>query len=313
MDSTDVLIFCEMSFKYFDYPGKNRRPSPRLIGSKLGLDERTVRIRTRRMEHEGFIQYYQTIPNLCLFDRPVASLCNFRASSVSEKQRALEKARDVNDVIDISDFLGETFGITISGSSDEDLNKKAARIASQINMSQFQLTPPRQFPTPRRSMEKLDWQLVQSLRYDALRPTKEIADDLGITYRMAEYRLGKLFESLALSTRAIINARDPKGIIFYSLNLSLNAEKSTPIMRRLRASYGNRLWWHFNPPGPTVVLFLFATSIGRAEDDLLQALHSPGVRDGSLTVFKGWVEPRRPSWIDGQIGERIEQLVKNGS
>ena len=313
MDTTDVLIFCEMSFKYFDYPGKNRRPSPKQIGSKLGLDERTVRVRTRRMEHEGFIQYYQTIPNLCLFKRPVASLCNFRVPSISEKQRALEKAREVKDVIDIADFLGETFGITISGSSDEDLNKKAARIASQLNIAQFQLTPPRRLPTPRRSLEKLDWQLVKSLRYDALRPTKEIANDLRITYRMAEYTLGKLFESLALSTRAIINARDPKGIIFYSLNLSLNAEKSTPIIQRLRSLYGERLWWRFNPPGPTVVLFLFSTSIGRAEDDLLQALSSPGVRDGSLTVFKGWIEPKRPSWIDWQIGEKIEQFVKNGS
>jgi len=36
MDSTDVLIFCEMSFKYFDYSGRNRRPSSKGIGKKLG-------------------------------------------------------------------------------------------------------------------------------------------------------------------------------------------------------------------------------------------------------------------------------------
>ncbi len=56
MDTTDVLIFCEMSFKYFDYPGVNRRPSAKKIGNKLGVDERTVRLRTRKMEREGFIQ-----------------------------------------------------------------------------------------------------------------------------------------------------------------------------------------------------------------------------------------------------------------
>lgn len=308
-----MLIFCEMSFKYFDYPGKNRRPSPKRIGSKLGLDERTVRSRTRKMEREGFIQYYQTMPNLFLFDRPVTSLCNFDASNISTKLQALQKARDASDVIDIADFLGETFGLTISGSSEKDVKEKADRIGNHLGISSFHLTPPRLFPRPTMTLDNLDWRLIRSLRYDALRSTKEIAKDLGITYRMAEHALGRLFESMALSTRAIINARDPKGIIFYSLNLSLNAEKTTPVIHRLRASYGERLWWHVSPPGPMVVLFLFASSIGRAEDDLLQALSSPGVRDGSLTIFKGWVEPKRPSWIDGLIGEEIERVVKNGS
>jgi hypothetical protein len=45
LGTLDVLILWEMSFKYFDYGGKQRRPIPKEIGSKLGVDERTVRLR----------------------------------------------------------------------------------------------------------------------------------------------------------------------------------------------------------------------------------------------------------------------------
>ncbi len=305
MDTTDVLIFCEMSFKYFDYAGKNRRPSPGEIGRKLGLDERTVRLRTKKMEREGFIQYYQTIPNLRLFDRPLAYLCNFHAADLRAKKHALDLLQEAKSIIDIADFLGESFGVTISAASNQDVEEKAGEFAELIGISQFLLTPPRSFPPLHKSLDKLDWQLVNALRYDALKPAEEVANQLGITRRMTDYAVGKLFQSQSISTRAIINARDPQGIIFYSLNLSLNPQKQDQTIRELREAYGERLWWSFTPPGPSASLFLFATFIGRAEDDLLEALARPGVRGGSVTIFKGWVEPKRPSWLDKMIEERI--------
>ena len=294
-----------MSFKYFDYPGKNRRPSPKEIGAKLHLDERTVRLRTAKMEKEGFIQYYQTVPNMWLLGNPLASLYNFQATSITAKRDALQKARDEDDVIDIADFLGVGFGLTISAPTEQQAIEKAKKIAQHIGIETFQANPPRQFPQPRKSLDKLDWQIIKALRYHALRPTKRIAEELKITYRMAEYTIGKLFESRALSTRAIINASEPKGIIFYSLNLRLDEKLRHRVIHNLREIYGKRIWWHFSPPGHTVTLFLFATSIARAEDDLIEALSKTGVLDGSMTIFKGWVEPRRPSWID----RRVQQMI----
>ncbi len=294
-----------MSFKYFDYPGKNRRPSPREIGIKLGLDERTVRLRTAKMEKEGFIQYYQTIPNLWLLGNPIASLYNFQATSIKAKRDALKKARGEDDVIDIADFLGIGFGLTISARTEQQGHERAKRIAEHIDIKTFQATPPRQFPQPRRSLDKLDWQIIKALRYNALRRTKEIAKELGTTYRMIDYAIGKLSESRALSTRAIINASEPKGIIFHSLTLSLDEKLRYRTISKLREDYGKRVWWDFSPREHPITLFLFATSVARAEDDLIEALSRPGVLDGSMTIFKGWVEPERPSWID----RRVEQMI----
>lgn len=305
LDTLDVLIFCEMSFKYFDYSGRQRRSNPKEIGAKLGIDERTVRLRTRKMEKEGFIQYYQLFPNLRLFNQPVASLCNFEAPQLSMKPRILESLRSAEDIIDIADFLGESLGVTISASSEIESTKKAEILAEKLGLTGFHLLSARQFPPVEKQLNGIDWQVVRALRYDAQRPTGTIAKELGITYRMADYTIRRLFETRSVSNRAIINARDPKGVIFYSINLMINEKEGERVKREIRLSFGKRVWWTVSPPGPAIVLFLFATSIGRAEDDLLEALSRPGVKSGSLTIFKGWVEPTKPSWIDRAIDQKI--------
>ena len=310
LDTLDVLIFCEMSFKYFDYSGKHRRASPKEIGAKLGVDERTVRLRTSKMEKDGFIEYYQTIPNLQLFDQPIASLCNFQSPSLRVKPKILESLRRADNIIDIADFLGNSFGVTVSASSEAQARKRAENIAHQVGIDIFQLLPPRHFPVQERTVNKLDWQLMKTLRYDAQKPTGRIAKELGITYRMADYSIRRLLESRTVSVRAIINARDPKGLIFYSVNLVVDEQKRERIAHELRASFGRRIWWTVNHSGPIVIMFLFANSVGRAEDDLLEALSKPGVMSGSITIFKGWVEPERPSWIDRALDEKIQGQFK---
>ena len=293
-----------MSFKYFDYLGSNRRPSPKQIGAKLRVDERTVRLRTRRMEKEGFIQYYQTIPNLRLFNQPLTCLCNFQ-TSLTDKPRILDSLRNADHIVDIADFFGESFGVTVSASTETDAHERAKKLAQLVGLSQIQLMPSRSFPMVEKSPSRLEWRVVKTMRYDAQRPTASIAKELGITYRMADYTIRKLLDSRTASVRAIVNARDSKGIIFYSLSITVDEQSQAQIIRELRKVYGERVWWMINPPGPMIIMFLFANSIGRVEDDLVEALSKTGVRSGSTTIFKGWVEPTRPSWIDMAIGEKI--------
>jgi hypothetical protein len=46
LDAKDVRIFCEIAFKGLDYDSfTDRRVSPLAIGRKLGLDEKTVRVK----------------------------------------------------------------------------------------------------------------------------------------------------------------------------------------------------------------------------------------------------------------------------
>jgi DNA-binding Lrp family transcriptional regulator len=305
MDEIDVKIFCEMGFKYYAYTGKNRRPSPKEIGAKLGLDEKTVWARVTRMEKEGFIQSYRAIPNPSLFRLPLLCTCGFRAPDVLAKQRAVQKLLLVQDILDIGDFLGETFGVNYVASSEEDAENRMNELSELIGVPSVPFIPPRRIPSASTTPNRLDWQLIKSLRSDAVKPTKDVAEELGITYRTAEYRISKLLEGQVFFVRAFINARDPKGIVLYSLFLELDEKVHDNVKRELLARNNRRLWFEFSPPSPIIVMNLFATSVGEAEDRLLESLSQPGVRSGSLTIIKGWIEPTSPSWIDEMVEQRI--------
>jgi DNA-binding Lrp family transcriptional regulator len=305
MDEKDVKIFCEMGFKYYNYTGKNRRPSPKEIGAKLGLDEKTVWSRVRRMESEGFIQSYRAIPNPVLFGLPLLCTYGLRAPNVIAKRTATQKLREASGVLDIGDFLGETIGVTLVAASEEDATKRIKELSEQTGLPGMPFIPPRRFPTPTPTPNKLDWQLIKALRYNAIRPTSEVSEELTITHRTAEYRISRLLESQVLFVRAFINAKDPKGIILYSLYLELEEGAHEMAKRELLLKYKDRLWFEFSPPAPMLFMNLFATSIGEPEDELLETLSHPGVRSGSLTIIKGWIEPKAPSWIDRMVEDKI--------
>jgi DNA-binding Lrp family transcriptional regulator len=287
-----------MGYKYYGYTGKSRRPSPKEIGMKLGVDEKTVRLRTRKMEREGFIRYYQAIPNPSLFGRPLLCAYGFRAPTVHEKQNALRLLKDSDGIIDIADCLGEACGVTLAASSEEEAETAVKRMGESVGFPGMKLFPPRTFSSVSSSLDGIDWAIVKALRYDALRRTEDVSNQLGLTYRTVEYRIAKLLDSQLLFIRAMINSSDSKGILFYSLALELEDAKRADIKQEIMDTHSERTWLTFSPPGPMLVLNLFANSIGEPEDRLFEIQSRPGIKNASVTIFKGWVEPSRPNWID---------------
>src|SRR3989442_6171461 len=170
MDEIDVKIFCEMGFKYYGYTGKNRRPSPKEIGIKLGLDEKTVRSRVSRMEKEGFIQSYRAIPNPCLFQLPLLCTCGFRAPDVLAKKHALQKLLQAPGILDVGDFLGETVRVDFA-SSEQDAERRIKELSELIGVPGMPFIPPRRFSSTTATPNRLDWQLIKALRHNAVKPT----------------------------------------------------------------------------------------------------------------------------------------------
>ncbi|MEE9586212.1 MAG: AsnC family transcriptional regulator [Nitrososphaerales archaeon] len=294
-----------MGYKYLDYPGKSRRPSSKAIGKKLGLAERTVRLRIKRMEREGFIQYYAAIPNLSLFGLPIACLFSFQVDDIRKKQHALQQLKKTDHVIEIADMIGGNFGATIAVSSEQDVEQVTHKLTELTHTSKVVHSSNRWFTSPRFSLDKLDWRLIKALQYDALRSTKEIATELGVSNRMTDYRINRLLESRAVVIRAVISARDRQGILFYNLTLSLDPGMKEKIMNVVSERFKSEIFLVLTPPGPLLALGLFATSIGEAEDNLLDSLSIPGVKTGNLSFFKNDVALQRPSWIDKFVEKKI--------
>src|SRR5712692_9554228 len=132
MDAKDVRIFCEIAFKN---PAINelggREISPSGIGRSLGLDEKTVRVRIKRMEQDGFIKKYQAIPSFVLFGLKTLASYRFESLNVLTKHNVIDYIHRVPHVVEVSDYIGPFVAMRFTGTSQDDIQSVADSIASR--------------------------------------------------------------------------------------------------------------------------------------------------------------------------------------
>ena len=305
MDSKDVRIFCEIAFKGLDYDSfTDRRVSPLAIGRKLGIDEKTVRVRVKKMEDDGFIKYYQAMPSLALFQLKNMSTYRFEALNIATKHRVIEYVQELPFIVEANDYLGQVVSVSITGTSSEVIDKVASRLAYRFELN-MRLLGGHIIREPISAVDRLDWQIIQELRYDALLGAKELSESLSLTPRMVEYRIKKLLSSDMLLVRAIINSQKQQGLIFYELEMSVDETKRYEVIKRLSEIYAEKLWSVRTLAAGVLLANFFAFTLAEPEEAYVNTFKLEGVRSCSLFIFKEIVEPKRPNWMDGLIEQKI--------
>ena len=305
MDAKDVRIFCEIAFKGLDYDSfTDRRVSPLAIGRKLGLDEKTVRIRVKKMEDDGFIKYYQAMPNLALFQLKNMNTYRFETLNIATKHRVTQYIQELPFIVEAIDYLGQVASISISGTSSEKIDQVASVLANRFELYKWILGS-RIIKEPVSVADRLDWQIIQELRYDALSGVKELSESLSMTPRMVEYRIKKLLGSGMLLVRAITNSQRQQGLIFYELEMSVDVTKQYEVIKRLSEIYAEKLWSVRTLAAGVVLGNFFAFTLAEPEEAYVNTLKLEGVRSCSLFIFKETIEPKRPNWMDRLIEQKI--------
>lgn len=278
MDAKDVRIFCEIAFKGLDYDSfTDRRVSPLAIGRKLGLDEKTVRARVKKMENDGFIQYYQVMPNLALFQLKNMNTYRFEALNIATKHRVMKYIQELPFIVEASDYLGQVASISIPGTSSEEIDQVASGLANRFELYKWILGSSI-IKEPVSIADRLDWQIIQELRYDALSGVKELSDSLSITPRMVEYRIKKLLGSGMLLVRAIINSQKQQGLIFYELEISVDERKQYDVIKRLSEIYAEKLWSVRTLAAGILLGNFFAFTLAEPEEAYVNTLKLEGVK-----------------------------------
>jgi DNA-binding Lrp family transcriptional regulator len=311
MDAKDVRIFCEMAFKGLDYDSfTDRRVSPVAIGRKLGIDEKTVRTRVGRMEDSGFIKYYQAVPNLLLFGLKSVNSYRLEAVNIATKLRVVENVQQMPYVNEAIDYLGQSVSLKIAGTSNEDIERIVAQIVNRFELTRIFLGISR-MKEPSIQPDRLDWQIFQKLRYDALRSIKDVADELSITPRMAEYRITKLLDAGALILKAIINTQKQEGLIFYELEMLVEESKQFGVVKKLSEIYGEKLWSIQTSTGGVLRVNLFGFTLAEPEAAVVNVQELEGVKACALLIFKETIEPRKPNWMDDLIEKKVVSFKRS--
>jgi len=306
LDAKDVRIFCEIAFRDLSYNATTQRHvSPTEIGKKLGLDEKTVRARIKKMEEDGFIKYYQAMPSLALFGLAFIGLFRFEAMNITTKQKVLQSVQQTPHVVEASDYIGPTISVVISGETEQAVLLAAAEIARRFELKELSLGG-RPIRDPGVRMDRLDWQLIQKLRYDARISTTAIAKSLGITPRMADYRINKLLDEGALLIRAVIDPKKQSGLVFYEMEVSVEESMVARVIGTLRERQGEKLWSVSSPSGGLILANLFGFTLGETENSALTALTIHGVKYCHLFILKEVVEPVKSNWVDRLIDKKLE-------
>ena len=304
MDAKDVLIFCQMAFSDTSFSTiRDRHVSPSTIGRIVGLDEKTVRLRIKKMEEDGFIKHYQVVPNLGLFGLGSTGRYRFEALNLATKRRVVDFTHEVPQVLETFDYLGQSVSISFAGVSSRDVQKSADEIASRFELAKWNLHEASVRSCPQR-MDRLDWQIIKEMRYSARRSTTDLAKALSITTRMAEYRMRRLMESGAMTVRASIDPRRQTGLVFYELELTVAEANQVHLARALAEKHGEKLWSTV-ASNNVMLASLFCFSLGEPEDTSIDAAKLEGVKSCTLYVLKEVIEPRGPNWIDWKIEERL--------
>jgi DNA-binding Lrp family transcriptional regulator len=305
LDAKDVRIFCEIAFKGLDYDSfTDRRVSPLAIGRKLGLDEKTVRVRVKKMEDDGFIKYYQAMPNLALFQLKNMNTYRFEALNIATKHRVIQYIQELPFIVEAIDYLGQILSVSISGTSSEEIDQVASGLANRFELYKWILGS-RIMKESVSVADRLDWQIIQELRYDALSGVKELSESLSMTPRMVEYRIKKLLGSGMLLVRAITNSQKQQGLIFYELEMSVDETKQYEVIKRLSEIYAEKLWSVRTLAAGVVLGNFFAFTLAEPEEAYVNTLKLEGVRSCSLFIFKETIEPKRPNWMDRLIEQKI--------
>ncbi|HEX2471932.1 MAG TPA: winged helix-turn-helix transcriptional regulator, partial [Nitrososphaera sp.] len=297
--------------KGLDYDSfTDRRVSPLAIGRKLGLDEKTVRVRVKKMEDDGFIKYYQAMPSLALFQLKNMNTYRFEALNIATKHRVIEYVQELPFIVEAIDYLGQVVSVSIAGTSSEKIDQVVAGLANRFELYKWILGS-RIIREPVSVTDRLDWQVIQKLRYDALSGVKELSESLSITPRMVEYRIKKLLGSGMLLVRAIINSQKQQGLIFYELEMSTDETKQYEVIKQLSEIYVEKLWSVRTLAAGVLLANFFAFTLAEPEEAYVNTLKLEGVRSCSLFIFKETVEPKRPNWMDGLIEQKIASSSKS--
>ena len=300
MDAKDVRIFCELAFRRHGFISVNeKRVGPSEIAKRVGLDEKTVRVRVKKMEDEGFIKYYQATPSLDILGMSNLSTYRFQALNLTTKRSLVEFLQDRPQIVEALDYLGPTVSVSIAGPSTGSIEQIADQIASRFELDKFLISSLPVYSSQAK-LDRLDWRILGALRYNARASASDVAKALSITPKMAEYRIKKLLDAGLMQIRAIIDPRKQSGLIFYELEVSLTSAASQPVMEKLQEC-GEKLWSTQTPRQGVLLASLFAFSLGEPEDLATEFMSLNVVKSCSLYILKEIVEARRPNWIDKGI------------
>jgi DNA-binding Lrp family transcriptional regulator len=192
MDTLDVGILRELSRDQILWFGRlDPRISAAGIARRLGVDRATVGSRLRVWERQGFLRAHEVVPSPLVFGAQIAG-GNLRVDDLRKKPRILDDLALVPGLISAVDHFGEWVALLYAFEQREALDRSRRLIGRLPGVGEVTPCVPFRAPEPTMVPTRLDFRILNALRFGSRRTFRETARSAGVSTKSLARRLEAL-------------------------------------------------------------------------------------------------------------------------
>lgn len=306
MDTLDVRILRAMDL--LPYGSKPRDPSvfkPTYLADQVDRTPDTVKARIEGLEDDGVLLGYQAVPNLAHLDLS-AQAHLFSVDDAARKETIVQQVADLPGLLALHDYIGEELCAEYAY-HDQD---EEARILDAL-MDATRDPEPSPFydgvmPSVDRELTNLDWRILASLRWEATKPLREVANEVGVTRRTVKRRYDRMAHEGSFVTVPILDPSQAPGLILFELMIHTEDDADRAMANRVLDAYEAKSIFHYVPTTQelgNVNLLMFARTPAQVEELRRRGEGLPGVERVEAGLFTRFID--RSRWLDDEIQAKI--------
>lgn len=306
MDVLDLRILATMGYTPWGHrPQDPDQLRPSTLAKRLDVTPETIRDRIDKMEQAGVIQAWEAYPNPCHADLTAGGWA-FRPPDEPTADDAVAEAGLVDGVLEIITYHGPFVVVALAYRDSAERDRRLTLIGHRFQDDDpvHVFDPP--MPDVDRELDGLDWRIVQALRGQARRPLRDVADEVGASYRTVKRRFDRMTGEGSLFVVPRVDLSRVSGILPFTLVNVLADAADEDTVNALARRFSERILHELlptEPSGALAVLGLWADTTGEMDDLVQAAAGMDGVERAFALLSKGRTTT---DWLDARIAHRAD-------
>lgn len=307
MDALDARILQVMDL--LPYGPQPRDPAvfkPSCIAEKVDRTAETVKARIRAMEEDGVLLGYQVVPNLAHLGL-ASEACFARVDQGEDKDTVLDAVGELDRILVLHDYLGDGLCVEFAY-ADEGQRRETLAAVEKLTGD----PAPCPFydgvmPAVDRELSNLDWRILSSLRWEALKPLREVAEDGGVTRRTVKRRYDRMAGEGSFVTVPILDPSQAPGLILFELMFFAEEGARRELANQVLRAYQDHRIFSYVPASHELGNFnvlAFARTPAGIEELRARGEDLPGVQRVEAELFSRFADKSR--WLDDLISQQVE-------
>lgn len=307
MDALDVRILRTMGTVPYGLSPKDPDAFKTThIARQVDTTARTVRSRCRAMEEEGVIAGYQILPNLAHLGLAAEGQF-FDVADETGTDDAIDAALELPRLMAVHEFLGEGVCFEFAFADQKERGDTLEALSEVTGDPAARRFYDGVMPGVDRELTNLDWRILASLRWEATKRLRVVAEETDVSRRTVKRHYDRMAQERSFVPVALMNPSQATGLLLFELWFFLEPGHDRATVEAILDAYRDNYLFSYVPASEELGHFdveMFAESPAEMERLRRHGEDLPGVERVEAWLFRRFED--HSNWIDEAIAARIE-------